>query len=63
MSKIKTFVLESIDEIRYKVVWPVYRELQRSSLLVLTASFIFSVVIGCIDLVFKNTISWFYSTF
>ncbi|MCU0317865.1 MAG: preprotein translocase subunit SecE [Amoebophilaceae bacterium] len=63
MSKIKTFVLGSIDEMRHKVVWPVYDELQRSSVLVLAASFTFAVVIGCIDLIFKNAISWLYSAF
>ncbi|HAP35454.1 MAG TPA: preprotein translocase subunit SecE [Bacteroidetes bacterium] len=63
MSKIKSFVLGSIDEIRNKVSWPVYSELQSSSMLVLTASFVFAVVIGLVDLVFKNTISWFYNAF
>jgi len=63
MSKIKSFVLGSIDEIRNKVSWPAYSELQSSSMLVLTASFVFAVVIGLVDLVFKNTISWFYNTF
>jgi preprotein translocase subunit SecE len=63
MSKIKLFVLGAIDEVRNKVSWPVYSELQSSSMLVLTASFVFAVVIGLVDLVFKNTISWFYNTF
>jgi preprotein translocase subunit SecE len=63
MSKIKSFVLGSIDEIRNKVSWPVYSELQSSSRLVLIASFVFAVVIGLVDLAFKNTISWFYNTF
>jgi len=63
MSKIKSFILGSIDEIRNKVSWPVYSELQSSSMLVLTASFVFAVVIGLVDLVFKNTISWFYNAF
>jgi preprotein translocase subunit SecE len=63
MSKIKSFVIGAIDEVRNKVSWPVYSDLQSSSMLVLTASFVFAVVIGLVDLVFKNTISWFYNTF
>ncbi|MEL6358504.1 MAG: preprotein translocase subunit SecE [Bacteroidota bacterium] len=63
MSKIKTFILGSIDEIRNKVTWPAYRELQSSSILVLTASLVFALAIGAIDLVYKNVIAWFYSTF
>ena len=63
MSKIKSFILGSIDELRRKVAWPVYSELQSSSMLVLNASFVFAVLIGLIDLIFKNAISWFYNAF
>jgi preprotein translocase subunit SecE len=63
MSKIKSFILGSIDEIRHKVAWPLYSEIQSSSMLVLTASFVFAVLIGVIDLVFKNAITWFYNAF
>ncbi|XWN34737.1 MAG: preprotein translocase subunit SecE [Roseivirga sp.] len=63
MSKLKSFVLSSLDEVRHKVAWPSYSELQRSSTLVLAASFIFAIVIGLIDMVFKGAISWFYNIF
>ncbi|MCG8340302.1 MAG: preprotein translocase subunit SecE [Cytophagales bacterium] len=63
MSKLKSFILESAEEIRDKVSWPKYSELQNSSILVIVASLIFAIVIGLIDLVFKNAISWFYNTF
>ena len=63
MSKIKSFIRGSIGEIRDKVSWPTYNELQKSSMLVLVASFVFAVVIGLIDLAFKSTISWFYNAF
>jgi preprotein translocase subunit SecE len=63
MSKIKSFVLESIDEVRNKVSWPGFGELRSSSMLVLTASFVFAVVIGLVDLIFKNAIAWFYNAF
>lgn len=63
MSKIKSFILGSIDEIRHKVAWPLYSEIQSSSMLVLTASFVFAVIIGVIDLVLKNAVAWFYNAF
>ena len=63
MSKIKSFILGSIDELRRKVAWPAYSELQSISMLVLNASFVFAVLIGLIDLIFKNAISWFYNAF
>lgn len=63
MLKLKTFIKESVEEMRNKVSWPKYAELQNSSILVLVASLIFALVIGLIDLVFKETMDWFYSAF
>lgn len=63
MEKVKNYVLESIDEIRNKVTWPKFSELQSSAILVLVASLIFAIVIGAIDLGFKNVLSWFYREF
>ena len=55
--------MDSIDEIRNKVTWPKFSELQSSAILVLVASFIFAVIIGFIDLGFKNVLTWFYKEF
>lgn len=63
MLKLKTFIKESVDEMRNKVSWPKYSELQSSSVLVLVASLIFALVIGLIDIVFKETMDWFYAAF
>lgn len=63
MLKLKTFVLESVDELKNKVSWPKYEELQNSSILVLVASLIFALIIGLIDLGFDNAMSWFYNAF
>jgi preprotein translocase subunit SecE len=63
MEKVKNYILESIDEIRNKVTWPKFSELQSSAILVLVASFIFAVIIGFIDLGFKNVLTWFYKEF
>ncbi len=63
MHKLKKFIVESIDELRNKVTWPKYNELQSSSMLVLVASLIFAIIIGAIDFVFDNVMSWFYNEF
>ena len=63
MEKVKNYVLESIDEVKNKVSWPKFNELQSSAILVLVASLIFALVIGVIDLGFKNALSWFYREF
>ena len=63
MNKIKTFVKESVNEMRFKVSWPKYNELQSSSILVLVASLIFALLIGVMDLAFDNVMTWFYREF
>ena len=60
MEKVKTYITESWDEIRNKVTWSKYRELQDSAILVLVASSIFAIVIGAMDWVFKTGLGWFY---
>ena len=63
MEKLTTYFTESWDEIKNKVTWSKYSELQGSAILVLVASTIFAVVIGAIDWVFKTGLEWFYREF
>jgi len=60
MEKLKTFISESLSEMRDRVTWPSYASLQKSSFLVLIASLIFALLIGVIDLGFENIMRWFY---
>ena len=60
MDKVKTYITESWDEIKNKMTWSKYSELQSSAILVLVASAIFAGVIGAIDWVFKTGLQWFY---
>lgn len=62
MSKLKSFILESYDEMMHKVSWPKYADLQSSSVLVLVASVIFALLIGVIDLGFDNIMEFVYKT-
>ena len=63
MNKIRAFIRESSDELRYKVSWPKYRDLQNSSVLVLVASVILALFIGVVDYAFENLMEWYYSAF
>ena len=63
MNKIRAYISESVTEMRYKVSWPKYSELQASSILVLVASLIFALLIGVMDLAFDNAMTWFYQEF
>jgi preprotein translocase subunit SecE len=61
MEKLKNYILDSVDEVRNKVYWPKFKELQGSAVLVLVASLIFALVIWVVDLAFQNGLSWFYT--
>ena len=63
MQKIGNYFAESWDEIKNKVTWSSYSELQGSAILVLVASTIFALVIGAMDWVFKTGLGWFYKEF
>ncbi|MBL7858055.1 MAG: preprotein translocase subunit SecE [Cyclobacteriaceae bacterium] len=63
MEKLKIYIAESWDEIRNKVTWSKFSELQGSAILVLVASTIFALVIGAIDWVFSTGLGWFYKEF
>ena len=63
MERVKNYILESIDEVKNKVSWSKFNELQSSAILVLVASLIFALLIGVIDFGFQNALSWFYKEF
>jgi preprotein translocase subunit SecE len=63
MNKLINFIKESFIELRTKVTWPKYNELQNNTTLVLVASILFALVIGAIDFVFDNALGWFYKNF
>jgi preprotein translocase subunit SecE len=62
-SRVRNYIMDSIDEIRNKVTWPKFSELQSSAILVLVASLIFAIVIGAIDISFKELLTRYYKNF
>ena len=63
VNRIKNYILESIDEVKNKVSWSKFSELQSSAILVLVASVIFAIIIGLVDFGFQNALGWFYREF
>jgi preprotein translocase subunit SecE len=63
MSKVTTYINDTVEEMRDRVSWPTYPELQRSSVLVLIGSLIFALVVGAMDFVFDSGLTWFYNQF
>ena len=61
MEKLTNYIVESWDEIKNKVTWSKFSELQSSAMLVLVASTLFALVIGGIDWVFRTGLQWFYT--
>jgi preprotein translocase subunit SecE len=63
LEKFKSYTLSSIDEIKNKISWTPYNELQNSTIIVLVASLIFALAVGLVDFVFENGMTWFYRSF
>ncbi len=53
MEKIRLYVIEAYDELMHKVTWPTWAELQESSVVVLIAALIISLLIVMMDIAFK----------
>ena len=49
---LKTYIAESYNELVHKVSWPTWKELQSSSIVVLVAALVFSLLIFLMDFVF-----------
>lgn len=69
MSSFLNFAKESYFEMTTKVTWPTWKELQSSSLLVLVASVIISLVVFLMDYIFginseqsiwRGVLGWIY---
>ncbi len=63
MSNIRTYINDTVEEMKDRVSWPTYSELQNSSVLVLIGSLIFALVVGAMDFGFDTVLTWFYNQF
>jgi preprotein translocase subunit SecE len=63
MEKVRKYINDTVEEMRYKVSWPTYAELQKSSVLVLIGSMAFAIIVGAMDFVYDNALGWFYRQF
>lgn len=52
MSKIGTYLEETVDELVNKVSWPTWQELQTSAIIVLVASVIIALLVWVMDYIF-----------
>jgi len=60
MSKIRTYIEESVDELTHKVSWPTWKELQSSGVVVMIASIIIALIIFAMDFSFSKIMEFIY---
>jgi preprotein translocase subunit SecE len=60
MSKLRTYIEESTDELLNKVSWPTWAELQSSGVVVMIASIIISLIIFLMDTTFSTMMEELY---
>ena len=63
MNKITTYFSESYKELVEKVTWPTWAQLQQSTVIVLVATALVTVVVFAMDAVSKGLINLVYSLF
>ena len=63
MNKITTYFSESYKELVEKVTWPTWVQLQQSTIIVLVATALVTVVVFAMDAVSKGFINLVYSLF
>lgn len=60
MSKLGNYMQEAYDELLHKVSWPSWDELQQTTLIVLAALGLVTVVIFGMDLASENVLKFIY---
>ena len=60
MNKLSVYVQEAYDELLHKVTWPTWDELQQTTIIVLVALALVTVVIFGMDVVSENVLTFMY---
>ena len=63
MNKITTFFRESYKELMEKVTWPTWIQLQQSTMVVLVATVLITVMVWIMDLASSSVLHFAYSLF
>ena len=63
MNKISTYFRESYKELVEKVTWPNWAQLQQSTVIVLVATLVITLVVGVMDIASSTVLKFIYSLF
>ena len=61
MSKITTYFKESYKELTEKVTWPTWPQLQQSTMIVLAATIVITLLVIAMDFVAGNGLKFIYN--
>ena len=62
-NKVLDYLKDSYDELKHKVSWPTWNELQNSAVVVSIASLIIAIVVYMMDISFSKLLEQFYKLF
>ncbi len=60
---LKSYIVESYNELVHKVTWPTWSELQNSAVVVMVAGVLIALVVALMDLVFERLMNFLYGLF
>ena len=63
MNKIATYFKECYKELMEKVTWPSWAQLQQSTVIVLVATLLITLVVGVMDFASNSLLKFIYSFF
>ena len=63
MNKITTYFRESYRELLEKVTWPSWAQLQQSTVIVLVATLLITLIVWIMDMVSSSILHFVYSLF
>lgn len=63
MSKFTNYVKDSYHELTQKVTWPTWSNLQQSTIIVLVATIIITLIVWLMDFMSSGALNFIYSLF
>ncbi len=63
MNKLTAYFKDSYKELLQKVTWPTWDQLQQSTMIVLGATLVITLMVWIMDLAANNTLKFIYSLF
>jgi preprotein translocase subunit SecE len=61
MNKVTNYFKESYRELMEKVTWPTWSELQQSTVIVLVATILITLLVGVMDVLSSSVLKFIYS--